>query len=97
MLKMKLGTRWVLLAVFVVVAGLAMTATTDATCSGIKYTFYQSPACQVVVGSQIFNCPGYPFEDDAYMQTPFYTTQSVNCACGGGSGNPGEGDEDDPG
>ena len=89
--------RWLLLAALALIVGLVLTAASNATCNGIEYTFYATSACQVVIGTQIFNCPGYPFEDDAYMQSPFYTTQSISCSCSGGGGNQGEGDDDGEG
>ncbi|MEM1205042.1 MAG: hypothetical protein AAGN66_17560 [Acidobacteriota bacterium] len=85
---------WAILVALILIAGLATVLPSGGQGSGTLYTFYATPAHQTVIGTQIFHCPGYPqYEDDAYMQSPFYTTRIVSCpAGGGGGGGGGEGD-----
>lgn len=80
---------------------LSLPTGADATCYGLRYDYYDSPALQTIVGSKI-SCPGYPdqYDEDVngtYTVTPWYTVDQVVCPCpsGGGGGGGGGGNDQD--
>jgi hypothetical protein len=94
-----------LLAAALVVGGLSFAMESSAgSCTGLFYTYYETPACLVIVGAKV-SCPGYPDQIDlnangTYTHTPWYTVESTPCPCpsggGGGGGGGGETDEGAP-
>ncbi|MEM7480502.1 MAG: hypothetical protein AAF481_04970 [Acidobacteriota bacterium] len=92
---------WItLFALALFVSGPVAVDSSASSCTGTLYTYYETSACQVIVGSKV-SCPGFPDEwdedpDGNRNQTPYFTTQTVTCPCsGGGGGGGGGGDTDD--